>query len=58
MLRIICGLGSSVSGEYTSCIFSKLLEDEVVSFVRTVCILDCLALVWRDTNSMFFGVEN
>jgi hypothetical protein len=57
-VRIACGLGRHVSEEYTSCIFSKLSEDEVLCFVRTACIPDCLALVWRDTISVLSGVEN
>jgi len=58
VVRITCGLGSSVSEEYTACIFRKLLEGELVFFVRTVCITGCLVLVWRDTISILFGVEN
>ena len=57
-MRITCSLGSSVSEEYSAYIFSKLSQDDVVCFVRTVCIPDCLSLVWRDTISKLFGVEN
>ena len=52
LVRIACCLGSSVSEEH-----SKLLEDEVVCSVRKICIPDCLALMWRDTITMLFGVE-
>jgi len=57
-VRITYGLGRCDSEEYTACIFSRLSEDELVCFVRTVCIPYCLALVWRDTISMLYGVEN
>ena len=49
MVRFACCLGSNVSEGY-----SKLSEGEVVCSVRTMCIPDGLALVWRDTISMLF----
>ena len=58
MVRITCSLGSSVSEEYSAYIFSKLSQDDVVCFVRTVCIPDCLVLVWRDTIALLCGFGN
>ena len=52
-----CGLGNSVSEEYNlvSCVSSRLSEEGVVCFWRTVSILVYLVSMQRDTISMHFG---
>jgi hypothetical protein len=52
-----CGLGNSVSEEYTACIFRRLSKDEGNVFCRTVCMPDDLVSVWKDTVSILFGLK-
>jgi len=55
--RITCGLGSSISEEYTACVSGGCLKMDVVCLFRTVCIPDDLLSVWKDTISVIFGLK-
>jgi len=57
-VKITCGLGSSVSEEYTACVFRRLSEDGgVVCLFRTVSIPDDWVSVWKYTILVLFRLK-
>jgi len=53
----MCGLGSSVSEEFTVCIFRKHSEDGDSLFLRTVSIPSYFVSMWKETIPVPLGLK-
>jgi hypothetical protein len=56
-VRITCNVGSSVSDEFTVCVFMRISEMEVVGCFRAVSISDYFVSLWKETVVVPFGLK-
>jgi hypothetical protein len=56
-VRITCNVGSSVSEEFTVCVFMRLSVMEVVVCFRAVSIPDYFVSSWKETVAVPFGLK-
>ena len=61
-VKIICGLGSSVSEKYTACVFRRLSEDGGIMLIKnnihTICFGTCVTLKCHEMEGgrVWYGI--